>query len=81
MYRMPVIIVKISPDGANRTPTRSGGVLLRPVDNDQQRSIHYPAYYTATYQNEKVNTRCVFLQFICKAFVVLISGDVVGQRG
>ena len=29
MYRMPVIIENISPDRANRTPTRSGGVLLR----------------------------------------------------
>ena len=29
MYRTPVIIEKISPDRANRTPTRSGGVLLR----------------------------------------------------
>ena len=30
MYRTPVIIRKISPDGANSTPTRSEGVLLRP---------------------------------------------------
>jgi hypothetical protein len=30
MYRTPVIIRKISPDRANLTPTRSGGVLLRP---------------------------------------------------
>ena len=30
MYRTPVIIGKISPDRANSTPTRSGGVLLRP---------------------------------------------------
>ena len=30
MHRTPVIIGKISPDRANRTPTRSGGVLLRP---------------------------------------------------
>ena len=36
MYRTPVIIEKISPDRANRTPTRSGGVLLR----------HEGAYFT-----------------------------------
>ena len=36
MYRTPVIIEKISPDGANRTPTRSGGVLL----------CHEGAYFT-----------------------------------
>ena len=30
MYRMQVIIVKISPDRANRTWTCSGVVLLRP---------------------------------------------------
>ena len=29
MHRTPVIIEKISPDRANRTPTHSGGVLLR----------------------------------------------------
>ena len=29
MYRTPVIIEKISPDRENRTPTRSGDVLLR----------------------------------------------------
>ena len=58
MYRTAVIIGKISPDRANSTPTRSGGVLLHPEgayfpDNDR-RSIHYPAYYTATCQNEKI---------------------------
>ena len=36
MYRTPVIIEKISPDRANRTQTRSGGVLLR----------HEGAYFT-----------------------------------
>ena len=36
MYRTPLIIGKISPDRANRTPTRSGSVLLR----------HEGAYFT-----------------------------------
>ena len=70
MYRTPVIIGKISPDRANKTPTHSEGVLLalkgHIFDNDRRRSIHYPAYYTATCQNKKNNfTWCVFLQFIC----------------
>ena len=58
MYRTPVIIGKISPDRAKQHPSASRRGAVRPVgayfpDNDR-RSIHYPAYYTATCQNEKI---------------------------
>ena len=63
MYRTPVFVGKTSPDRANSTPTRSEGVAMKGLifDIDRQRSIHYPAYNTATCQNF---TWCVFLQFI-----------------
>ena len=61
--RTPVIIGKISPDKANRTPMCSGGVLLALkgliFDNDRRCSIHNPAYYTATCQNEKITSHVV----------------------
>ena len=54
----PVIIGKISPDRAIRTRHEAEmscfalkGLIF---DNDQRRSLHYPAYYTATCQNEKI---------------------------
>ena len=62
MYRMPVIIGKISPDRANRTPTRSKGKFSFPLKGpkfDRRRSIHYPAYYSATCQNEKITSHGV----------------------
>ena len=32
---------------------------------NDRRSVHYPTYYTATWQHEKKITQYVFLQFIC----------------
>ena len=53
MYKTLVIIRE-----NNWTLTPSGGVLLRP-EYDRRCSIHYPAYYTATCQNEKITSHGV----------------------
>ena len=76
MYRTLIIIGKISHDRANRTPNRSRDVLFRPegayiFNNDRQRSIHYPAYYMATCQNDNC---------LLPAFVVLNSRGILCQR-
>ena len=74
MHRTPVIIGKISPAG--RTGHKSAaevscfarkGLIF---DNDRRRSLHYPAYYTATCQNEKITSHGVsfynlFVSNIC----------------
>ena len=69
MYRRPIIIGNISPFRANRTPPLCVGVrfALKGLifDNVRRRSTHYPAYYTATCQNEKITSHGVFLQCIC----------------
>ena len=56
IYRMPVIIGKISLTGQKR--------LI--FDNDLRRSIHYPAYYTATCRNEKITFHNLFFTSICR---------------
>ena len=78
MYRMPVIIGKISPDRVNRTPTRSEGnwFPLKGLKFDRRRSIHYPAYYTATCQNEKMTSHGV----ACYNLFVTIIRSVDQQR-
>ena len=47
---------EISPDRANRTLTSSV--------NDRRRSIHYPAYYMGTYQNEWMSFYNLFVTSI-----------------
>ena len=43
------------------------------LENDRQRSIHYPAYYTATCQNENITSHSLSLY---DSFVTSIrSGD------
>ena len=64
MYRTPVIIEKISPDRAKRTPTQSRGVL---------RSMNYPTYYAAISQNEKITSHSVSFYNLFEPFVVFIS--------
>ena len=56
MYRTPVIIGKISPDRAKVSCFALKGLIF---DNDRRRSTHYPAYYTATCQNEKITSHGV----------------------
>ena len=54
--RTPVIIGKITPDRANRTPTRNGGASI----------IYYLFSIMSGYlPNEKITSQGVFLQFIC----------------
>ena len=48
-------------------------------DGDRPRSIHYPAYYTATCQKEKITSHGVSL-YNLSAFVVFIRKEIVGQR-
>ena len=61
MYRTPVIIGKISPDRANRCAAEVSCFALKGLifDKGRRRSIHYPAYYTATCQNEKITSHGV----------------------
>ena len=75
---MPVIIGKISPDRANRTPTRSEGNCfpLKGLKFDRRRSIYYSAYYTAKWQNEKMTSHGV----ACYNFFVIIIRSVDQQR-
>ena len=49
------------------------------LDGDRPRSIHYPAYYTATFQKEKITSHGVSL-YNLSAFVVFIRREIVGQR-
>jgi hypothetical protein len=69
MYITPVIIGKIGPFRAKQDTSISRRFSVRTVgayfpDNDLH-SINYPAYYTATWQNEKITSHGVFLHFIC----------------
>ena len=45
-------------------------------DNDRRRSIHYPSYYTATCQNEKI-TQCLFTVYLLPTLVVLIIREII----
>ena len=75
MCRTTIIIRKISPDRENRTPTRSGGVLLHP---------ELPAmFYTLSrllhgYLPKRKNnfTWCLFTIYSLAAFVVFISREI-----
>ena len=69
--RTPVIIGKISPDRANRTPTRNGGApTWSGLFSIMSRYL----------PNEKSNfTRCLFTIYLLP-FVVLTSREIVSQR-
>ena len=65
MHRTPVIIGKISPTRANSSLHRRAAKMscftLKGLifDIDRRRSIHYPAYYKATCQDEKITSHGV----------------------
>ena len=51
-----------------------------PLHNERRHSIHYPAYYTLTCQNETNFTQCLFTIYLLPTFVLLISREIVCQR-
>ena len=82
MYRMPVIIRKISPDRANRTPSRSGGVLLRLFKIMTGDVLYIILLITRLLAKTKQKNNGVsfYILFVTPAFVVLISKEIVCQR-
>lgn len=62
---------KISPARTNRTSTCSGGILFHTEGNyfspNDWRTIHYPAYYTAIYKKDNLQTNVFCSQFVASA--------------
>ena len=83
MYRTPVIIGKISPDRANRTPTRSEGNCfpLKGLKFDRRRSYIIPLITRLLAKTKKwLHMVWLVTIYLLPSFVVLISREIVRQR-
>ena len=63
--------LEIIPDRANR------GLF---PDNDRRGSVHYPAYYTATCQNEKISSHGVSFYNFFVTSIRSVDREIVHQR-